>query len=280
MRALVLGGGGITGIAWELGLLAGLRRLGTDLAGADLIVGTSAGAYVGALLATGADLDTAAAGVGRIDVELSPRIDPALLAEGWALLTDRSLAPREVRARLGGLARSAPVGDGAAHVARFAATLPVHDWPERPRLIVTAVDTATGDLSAWDAGAHVPLPAAVAASCALPGVFPPVRVGDGWFMDGGVRSVTNADLAAGAEAVVVVAPTGGMFRTSPAAELRALGAPRSLLVTPDDAARAAIGGNILDPGRRAPALAAGIAQASAVATAVARAWDQDARPAA
>jgi NTE family protein len=273
MRALVLGGGGITGIAWELGLLAGLRRLGTDLAGADLIVGTSAGAYVGALLATGADLDAAVAGAEGIDLELSPRIDPALLAQGWSVLTDTSLDPRRMRARLGGLARSAPVGDDATHVARFAGTLPVHDWPVRPRLVVTAVDTATGDLAAWDAGAHVPLPAAVAASCALPGVFPPVRVGGGFFMDGGVRSVTNADLAAGADAVVVVAPTGGMFRTSPAAELDALAVPRRVLVTPDDAARAAIGFNILDPRRRAPALAAGAAQASAVAAAVAKVWD-------
>src|SRR5919199_1718799 len=97
MRALVLGGGGITGIAWELGLLAGLRRLGTDLGDADLIVGTSAGAYVGAVLA-----------------------------------------------RLGALARSAPVGDDAVHVARFAETLPAHGWPTRPRLVVTAVDTDTG----------------------------------------------------------------------------------------------------------------------------------------
>ena len=84
--------------------------------------------------------------------------------------------------------------------------------------------------------------------------------------------MTNADLAAGAEAVVVVAPTGGLFRTSPAAELRALNVPRGLLITPDDTARAAIGGNILDPGRRGPALAAGVAQAAAVAAAVAAAW--------
>ena len=75
MRALVLGGGGITGIAWELGLLAGLRRRGTDLAKADLVIGTSAGAYVGALLATGVDLDEAAAAAARIDIELSPRMD-------------------------------------------------------------------------------------------------------------------------------------------------------------------------------------------------------------
>lgn len=272
MRALVLGGGGITGIAWELGLLAGLRRLGIDLTAADLIVGTSAGAYVGALITTGVDLDEAVIDATKMEVELAPRVDPALLAQGFALLADPSLGPRQIRARLGALARSAPVGDDAVHVARFAATLPVHVWPREPRLIITAVDTGTGELAAWDADARVPLPAAVAASCALPGVFPPVRVGDGHFMDGGVRSVTNADLAEGADAVVVVAPSPAPFRTSPADELEALGVARGLLLTPDDATRAAIGGNILDPRRRRPALAAGTAQAEAVAAAVAEAW--------
>ncbi|MEV8506128.1 patatin-like phospholipase family protein [Actinoplanes sp. NPDC051475] len=272
MRALVLGGGGITGIAWELGLLTGLRRAGTDLGKADLIIGTSAGAYVGALLATGVELDEAVETTAGIEIELSPRIDPTLLAQGFAVLSDRSMEPREVRSRLGALARQAPVGEDGPHVARFAGQLPVHEWPRTPRLIVTAVDTATGDLAAWDADAGIPLPAAVAASCALPGVFPPVRAGDGWFMDGGVRSVTNADLAAGADTVVVVAPTGGMFRASPASEVAALGVSRSLLIAPDDAARAAIGGNILDPGRRGAALAAGTAQAESVAAAVAETW--------
>ncbi len=272
MRALVLGGGGITGIAWELGVLAGLRRAGTDLGKADLIVGTSAGAYVGALLATGVDLDEAAAGAAGIEVELSPRIDPALLAQGFAVLTDRSLPPEQVRARLGALARSAPLGDDGPHVARFAAQLPVHDWPERPRLVITGVDTATGALTAWDATAGVDLPAAVAASCALPGVFPPVRVGDGYYMDGGVRSATNTDLAAGAEAVIVLAPSSTVFRTSPRTELAALRLRRSLLVAPDDRARAAIGGSVLDPGRRGPALVAGAAQAAAVATTIAEIW--------
>ncbi|MFI7599571.1 patatin-like phospholipase family protein [Actinoplanes sp. NPDC049681] len=272
MRALVLGGGGITGIAWELGVLSGLRRAGTDLGKADLIVGTSAGAYVGTLLATGVDLEEAVAGTADIEIELSPRIDPTLLAQGFAVLSDHSLPPREIRARLGALARRAPVGEDGPHVARFAEQLPVHEWPRAPRLIITAVDTATGDLAAWDADAGIPLPAAVAASCALPGVFPPVRAGAGYYMDGGVRSVTNADLAEGADAVVVLAPTGGMFRASPASEIAALGATRSLLIAPDAAARSAIGGNILDPGRRGPALEAGVAQADAVAAAVAEAW--------
>jgi NTE family protein len=117
------------------------------------------------------------------------------------------------------------------------------------------------------------LPAAVAASCAVPGVFPPVEVGGtGFFMDGGVRSVTNADLAAGASAVVVVAPTLGMFRASPHDELRALAPAQTLLLTPDSAARTAIGPNILDAGRWAAALAAGLAQADTLVTTVAEIW--------
>ncbi|WP_199513657.1 patatin-like phospholipase family protein [Nucisporomicrobium flavum] len=273
MRALVLGGGGITGIAWELGLLAGLRRHGTDLAKADLIVGTSAGAYVGALLATGVDLDEAVASAARIEIEFTARLDPMLLAQGFMLLNDTSLSPRDIRARLGTLARQAPVGDDTPHVARFAEQLPTHTWPTTPRLIITAVDTTTGDPTAWDASSAVPLPAAVAASCALPGVFPPVRLEEGWYMDGGVNSVTNANLAAGADAVVVLAPSGGMFRASPASEVAELRIDRSLLIAPDDATRAAIGGNILDPRRRGPALAAGAAQAEKVAAAVADVWD-------
>jgi NTE family protein len=273
MRALVLGGGGITGIAWELGVLAGLQRHGVDLTTADLIVGTSAGAYVGALVATGVDLASAVTDAALIEMELSPRIDPALLAQGFAVLSDPSLAPEQARARLGALARSAPLGDPAEHVARFAGTMPVHTWPDHPRLVVTAVDTATGAPVAWDAADDLPLPAAVAASCAVPGVFPPVEVGGaGYFMDGGVRSVTNADLAAGADAVVVIAPTGGLFRASPRAELRALAPPHGIVLSPDDAARAAIGPNILDPGRRAAALAAGVAQAAALADATRAVW--------
>ncbi|UQU67049.1 patatin-like phospholipase family protein [Couchioplanes caeruleus] len=272
MRALVLGGGGITGIAWELGLLSGLRRHGTDLAKADLIVGTSAGAYVGALLATGVDIDDAADAAARIEIEFTARIDPMLVAQGFMLLNDTTLSPRDLRARLGTLARQAPVGDDGPHVARFAGQLPAHDWPTVPRLIITAVDTTTGDPAAWDATSAVPLPAAVAASCALPGVFPPVRIEESWYMDGGVHSVTHADLAAGADAVVVLAPSGGMFRASPASEIAGLGIDRSLLIAPDDATRAAIGGNILDARRRGPVLRAGAAQAEHVAAAVAGVW--------
>lgn len=57
-RSVVLGGGGVPGSAWMAGLAAELRRRGIDLASADSIVGTSAGAIVGAALITGRDLDS------------------------------------------------------------------------------------------------------------------------------------------------------------------------------------------------------------------------------
>jgi NTE family protein len=274
MRALVLGGGGITGIAWELGLLAGLRASGVDLGDADLIVGTSAGAFVGALVATGVDPAAVAAAAGGLG-DLSPRIDLGLLAQAFGIMTDHDLSPEQARAELGSFARQAPVGDPQTEVDRFAHRLPYHDWPVKPRLVVTAVDTTTGEPVAWDASAGVSLPAAVAASCAVPGVFPPVQVGGaGYFMDGGVRSATNADLAAGAAAVVVVAPTVGAFRASPRDELRALEPARTRLLTPDAAARTAIGPNILDVGRWAAALAAGQAQAEALLSTVAAVWSR------
>jgi len=269
----VLGGGGITGVAWELGLLHGLRAAGTDLTAADVVIGTSAGAFVGALVATGVDLEEAVTRLAELELEVPALLDLGALAEGFAILADRSLSPLSARARIGALARAAPVGDPAEHVARFAAALPRHGWPVRPRLAVTAVDVETGELAVWDAGAGVPLAAAVAASCAVPAIFPPVEVGGtGFFMDGGLRSITNVDLAAGAEAVVVVAPSDGAFRASPDDQLAALGLARSRMLKPDAAAREAIGHNVLDPGRRGPALAAGMAQGRAIAADVGRIW--------
>jgi NTE family protein len=273
-RALVLGGGGLTGVAWELGVLTGLQAGGTDLTTADLIVGTSAGAYVGALVATGVDLADAGTWLGGLQLELPPVLDFGLLAEGFAMLSDESLRPDQARVRIGALARRAAVGDPAQHVANVTATLPRHEWPTRPRLAVTAVATATGVLTVWDAASGVPLAAAIAASCAVPGLFPPVNVDGGYYMDGGIRSITNADLAAGATAAVVIAPSDGAFRASPAEQLAALGLDRGCLISPDAAARESIGTNMLDPGRRGPAHAAGAAQGRALAAEVGSIWEE------
>lgn len=271
-RALVLGGGGVTGIAWEIGLLAGLRRAGIDLGEPDLVVGTSAGSVVGALLATGVGMEDALAFGDGDGEEFALQVDMSLIAQAFGVMSDRTLDRGDARARIGALALAAPVGDPEVQVRRFAARLPVHEWPVTPRLVVTAVDARTGEPVAWDASSEVPLPRAVAASCAVPCVFPPVPVNGSRYMDGGVRSVTNADLAAGASAALVIAPTLGIFRTSPAAELRALGDARSLLVSPDATAREAIGPNVLDDSRRGAALRAGLLQGADLAAEVGAVW--------
>ena len=274
-RAVVLGGGGVTGVGWEAGVLAGLRRAGVDLGGADRVIGTSAGAFVGALFAGtvpagGSDVDAVAERVSSADLASDlPSVDFGLVAQAFGIMADRSIDPATARARVGELALSADAGDPAEHVRWFAAHLP-RRWPAG--LVVTAVAASSGEPVVWDADSGVDLARAIAASCAVPCVFAPVPIDGTPYMDGGVRSVTNADLAAGASAVVVVAPTVGVFGGSNEAELRALGPARHVLIAPDEASRDALGDNVLDDSRRPLALAAGLAQGAAAAATVARVW--------
>jgi NTE family protein len=120
----------------------------------------------------------------------------------------------------------------------------------------------------------VPLVKAVASSCAVPLVWPPVTIGGHRYMDGGMRSVANADLAAGYSRVVVVAPLtrSASLAATPQAQAAKLGVP-SIVVSPDKTALAAIGPNLLDPARRRPAAEAGLAQAASVAEAVRQVWN-------
>jgi NTE family protein len=143
-------------------------------------------------------------------------------------------------------------------------------------LRVTAVDAHDGRFEVFDAGSGVQLLDAVGASCAVPGVWPPVSIGGRRYLDGGMRSPANADLAAGYPRVVVVAPmvrgVGPIVAVAAQAEqLRRAGAA-VIVLSPDTAARRAIGRNVLDPARRAAAARAGRAQAAADAAAVRQVW--------
>lgn len=274
-RALVLGGGGITGIAWMWGLLAGLAARGVDLREADLVVGTSAGSVVGAQVAAGLDPER------RYTTQLAPPDGEigAALGRGTMLRLGLALvgrqAPERVRARIGRVALRARTVPEEDRVAVIAARLPVHEWPVRA-LRITAIDAESGEFVAFDRDAGVPLVRAVAASCAVPGVWPPVTIGGRRYVDGGFRSSANADLAAGHDRVVVLAPlTRGIGPiTGVDAQVAALRAgSRVALVSPDAAALAAIGRNVLDPARRAPAARAGREQAAAVSDEIAATWD-------
>ncbi|MFF3859873.1 patatin-like phospholipase family protein [Streptomyces sp. NPDC002209] len=274
--ALVLGGGGLTGIGWESGILYGLAQAGVDLAAADLVVGTSAGSVVGAQLTSGllTPQELYERQLGDPAGEAVARFGTGLLAR-YAVAMVRSRDPEGYRRRVGALALAADTGGEAERRKVLEARLVSHEWPER-RLVVTAVDALTGELAAFDRESGAGLVDAVSASCAVPGVWPPVTVGGRRFIDGGIRSATNADLASGCARVVILAPLalGSGLVPSPAAQaarLREAGA-QVLLITPSAQARKAFGRNVLDPARRAPAARAGLAQAAEHAAEAAAVW--------
>lgn len=273
-RALVLGGGGFTGGAWEVGVLAGLADAGVDLTDADLVVGTSAGAIMGARVAAGTPLEelyedqTTLRGDEPV-LRVPPTVTVRFL---WAMLLSRT--PEATARRLGRMALAARTVPEEEALEAVGTLMPVREWPDRP-LRLAAADARTGEPAALHAGSGVDLLRAVAASCALPGVWPPIAAGGRRWIDGGVRSTTNADLARGHGRVVVLAPIpkgpGGVGAARHAAELRADGAEVALL-TPDAAARRAFGRDALDPVRRVACARAGRAQAAAYAEAVAEVW--------
>ncbi|HEX8036042.1 MAG TPA: patatin-like phospholipase family protein [Ktedonobacterales bacterium] len=273
-RALVLGGGGVTGVAWETGVLFGLAEAGIDLTAADLFVGTSAGSVVAAQITSGMPLEKlfeaqVAQGSGEIAARMS------LTAIAWFVIAGAWPGDRQkARARLGHAALRAKTVPEAERHRVIEGRVPFRDWPER-RLLIPAVDAETGEAVIFDKDSGVALVDAVAASCAVPLVWPPVTIRGRRYVDGGVRSTANVDLAAGCERLVIVAPlTQAMRREDgPAAQAATLGeGVRSVIVSPDAAARAAIGGNVLDPAHRAPAAQAGRAQAASVAEHVREVW--------
>jgi NTE family protein len=226
-RALVLGGGGPVGIGWESGLAVGLRQGGVDLATADAIYGTSAGAFVGAQLALGLDIAETAALLLETSATAVASTAPSITEGLQALsdfLTNAALAgtpAEEVRRSIGPLALEADVVGESDFVDLFAG-LKGHPWPDR--FFCTAVDTATAEFVVWESGSIADLQRGVASSCAVPMVCPPVTIDGRRYMDGGVRSPLNADLAKGHDAVLVVsvttvsmpAPAAGAGSTEPA----------------------------------------------------------------
>jgi NTE family protein len=272
-RAVVLGAGGVTGVAWEIGLMHGLAERGLDLTGADLFVGTSAGSVVAAQVTSGQPLDKLFAH------ELTDTTGDRNAAVGRGALLRYLIAfaypgdRRRGRAWLGRAALAKPTVDESERRAVIATRIP-DVWPETP-LRIAAVAAETGEVAVFDGQSGVSLIDAVAASCAVPLVWPPMTVNGTRYIDGGVRSTANVDLAAGNGRVVVVAPLAAALRYAdkPAVQAAALGpAVRTAVISPDRAALAAIGRNPLSPERRAAAAEAGRAQAASAADRVRAAW--------
>ena len=259
--ALVLGGGGITGIAWELGILTGLAEAGVDLTDADVVVGTSAGSVVGAQVTNDVALaDLYAAQLEPPDAELGGRMSRIAALK----LAPPYLLPGSGRDKLARVGRVAHASHQPGSVDRegvIRSRLPVHGWPARD-LRITAVDAESGEFTVFTSDSGVDLVSAVAASCAVPTVWPPVEIGGRTYMDGGMRSTANVDVVRGAERVVVLAPLPRSFsrRTSIRAQLEKVGPREWSVVTPDPESLAAFGRNLLDPAKRRGAAEAGLRQ--------------------
>ena len=291
-RALILGGGGPVGEAWESGVISGLTEKGIDLSRADLIIGTSAGAIVGARVASRMSRsDFINAALARPDdsqprqppdrTPSSPPPDLSFLAVKLQEMGTGKGSQQSIRAEIGEWAQKVrPVISESQFVASYTRRFPEKEWPSRA-YECTSVDTADGSLRVWNWSSGVPLALAVASSCALPGVFAPVIVSDHRYMDGGVRSVTNADLARGCKTALVLAPTMGpndalakSFTRPLNGELRTLqdSGCKVELIVPDPASLKAFGAALGDENDRAPAFNAGRVEGRNKAGEIAKLW--------
>jgi NTE family protein len=275
-RAVVLGGGGVAGIGWQLGLLSGLAEVGLDvLLDTGLFIGTSAGATVAAQITSGLPWAALLERFGSPDsVERPVAYDLAERKRFLSEVEDGTTNEIDAAARLGRMALAARTVSEADRRAIVAARLPATEWPEMPLRIV-AVSARDGTPAVFDRASGVPLVDAVAASCAVPGVWPPVTIGADRYIDGGARSHTNADFAAGCDPVLVVLPLepGGRIAAVLDRELAELRASAEvLLVRMDEHGRSAMGNNPLDPSTRHAMVAGGRAQAGDIANEVAALW--------
>ncbi len=265
---VVLGGGGIWGVAWITGIVTALAEHGIQLTQARAFIGTSAGSIVGNQLAYGSP--PAELFARQTQPPMQP-IDAPKLTSGFAQLMAMMQHPwdsLEARTRaIVDLALNSEAGpplSDAEATERFG--IPSSDWPARP-LSITAVDTATCELVVFTAQSGVPLVQAVAASCAVPGVSPPVRINGRLYMDGGLwRNPENAHVAKGAPSVLILSPFGARMPATPHSlhsdiqDLQQAGS-RVVLIAGDDQALSTMGpAGPLDPSIRAATAEAGRAQ--------------------
>ncbi|MFJ4200857.1 patatin-like phospholipase family protein [Streptomyces sviceus] len=273
--ALVLGGGGPVGGAWLTGVLAGLSDAGVDPTRADVVIGTSGGAIFGSRLLAGEPArelyERQLVGADRVDLRVGLGRTLRFL---WAALGSRD--PQRSVQRLGRAALKARTGPESEVFDALRTLLHnVGNWPDHA-LRITAVDALSGDLTAFDADSGVTLLEAVAASCAVPVIWPPVTVAGRRWMDGGSRATANIHLARGHHHVLAIAPIPGAVGPHPsagqqAAALAAEGA-HVTLVTPDRTAHRAMGRDMTSDARRPAAARAGHAQATELAPSVDAVW--------
>jgi NTE family protein len=290
-RALVLGGGGSTGNAWLIGVIAGLFDAGLDVPTADLTVGTSAGSTAAAQIAGATPPELYAATLSAAPPHLTGRDGPGRRRASAAAVTDHLERTRQLiaasedaadmRRRMGAAAIEMDAESDGSWQSRWhdtvAARLPGQHWPQRT-VLITVVDARTGDPVVFDRDSGVDLADADAASCSS---GPAYRIGDGRYIDGGYRSnAENADLAAGYARVLVLSPFGGrtllplgwgLHLAAQVDELRA-GGSRVETIFPDSDSEHLFGANAMDLSLRPPAAQAGHVQGRALAEPLTGFW--------
>jgi NTE family protein len=271
---LVCGGGGVWGIAWMTGVIAGLADAGLDLRCFTKFIGTSAGSVVAAQLLGGVpltDLFERQTVESKQPRELTPLAD-ALDALG-TLMKRQWADDRERLKAVCDLALSATTVSTAERRQSIAKRLaPQRDaWPNMP-LLITAVDVDDLSLRVFDADAGVSLTDAVSASCAVPGVWPAVEIDRRRYVDGGIwRTAENAHLATGSRFVLVLSPMGTFSidgkETKLAREIAQLEKQGAtvLVIFADEASLSTIGAGPLDPSSRSAAAVSGRKQGARAA---------------
>ncbi|MFD1506657.1 patatin-like phospholipase family protein [Georgenia yuyongxinii] len=289
-RALVLGGGGSTGNAWLIGVIAGLFDAGLEVAEADLIIGTSAGATAAAQITSATPTELLAAiltaapqprtGQGESDARRVPVGPVADHLERTSRIIAAANDAADMRRRMGAAALEMAAGSDGSGQGRWRATvaarLPSQHWPDT-KMFITAVDARTGEPVVFDRHSGVDLVDAVAASTAS-GL--PWHIGDNRYIDGGYRRNENADLAAGYKRVLVLSPFGGRSRhpqewgmqlATQVDELRARGS-RVETIFPDSSSEHMFGAHAMDLSLRPAAARAGYNQGTALAEQLTELW--------
>lgn len=274
-RAVVLGGGGVIGISWEVGILAGFEEAGVGLAQADAIIGTSAGSFAGAYLASRDGMVEPYARQFSDDVkEISASMTPESIEKWQAAIVNAKGDPKLVALGLGKMALEATTVSTEDRREVVVDRLGMTEWPEGP-LRMTAVDANTGELVVFTKDSGIALELAAAATGAVPGLWPVVHaLGRSW-IDGGVGTPINALLAKDFKRVVIIAPVAVMMdgRNIAEEEADALRANSDVIViSPNDKSREAMGDNVFDTSRRGIVAEAGRLQGLEMSTAVNAVW--------
>lgn len=282
-QALVLAGGGLAGIAWETGVLLGIAdespATARRLLDSDVLVGTSAGSAVAAQISSGCPLEELfERQIAEDSAELDPGVDVDVITELFlTALAERppSQGPHARMQQIGSVALTTQTVPEAVRRLVIEQRLPSHDWSDR-ELRITAIDVASGELVVFDRDWGVQLVDAVAASCAVPGAWPPVTIAGRRYMDGGVASSVNLRVADDCDVAVVLVPAGedtpSPFGAGPAAEIAEFGG-KAFTVFADDDSLGAFGPNPLDPACRGKSALAGRWQGRRAAAAIARFFD-------